>query len=424
MPEIKLSPELRFPGHDDDWSEVAFENLFSFKTTNSLSREKLNYEGGNIKNIHYGDIHTQFSSHFDIKKELVPYINEDVDTSKIVDESYLKEGDLVIADASEDYNDIGKAIEILNLNNERVVAGLHTFLARLESDDLALGFMSFLMKTRRVRLEVMRIAQGTKVLGISYKRLAKSTLCLPQPEEQQKITDFLTSIDKRINLLEQKRDALERYKKGVMQKLFSQEIRFKDEDGNDFPFWEEKRLGKVFLSQKGKGLSKNDIVRDGQYECVLYGELYTTYPEVVNEIVSFTNIKEGTISANSDLLVPCSTTTTGIDLANVTALNKEGVRLGGDITILRSNDPINNVFYAYYLSNHKKLELAKYGQGTTIVHLYYNHFKKMMIDVPSKKEQDKIAEFLMTIDKTIKGLSEQIIFSQDYKKGLLQKMFI
>ena len=143
-----------------------------------------------------------------------------------------------------------------------------------------------------------------------------------------------------------------------------------------------------------------------------------------NQIKSKTDTEEGSISEKGDLLVPCSTTTTNIDLANVTALNKEGVLLGGDITILRTTENIDSIFFAYYLSNYKKYELAKYGQGTTIVHLYYNHFKVMNIENPCFEEQQKIANFLSSIDKSIDKLGNQIDDSVVFKKGLLQKMFV
>jgi type I restriction enzyme S subunit len=98
--------------------------------------------------------------------------------------------------------------------------------------------------------------------------------------------------------------------------------------------------------------------------------------------------------------------------------------LGGDITVLRTKEKIDNVFFAYYLSNYKKYELAKYGQGTTIVHLYYNHFKVMDIEIPNFEEQQKIANFLLSIDSSIEKIGNQIDDSVMYKEGLLQKMFV
>lgn len=219
-----FSQELRFKdenGNDfPDWEEKKLGEVYSFKTTNSLSREKLNYKSGTVKNIHYGDIHTKFKSHFHIGKELVPYINPNIELSRIADDNYLQEGDLVIADASEDYADIGKTIEVVNLNQEKVLAGLHTFLARRKSDDIAIGFAGHLMKNRALRLEIMRIAQGTKVLSISTTRLRNITIQLPIKAEQQKIASFLSSLDEVIEKVAQQVEHSQHFKKGLLQKMF------------------------------------------------------------------------------------------------------------------------------------------------------------------------------------------------------------
>jgi type I restriction enzyme, S subunit len=267
-------------------------------------------------------------------------------------------------------------------------------------------------------------AIGTTVQGISGKELHKIKVDYPTLPEQQKIASFLSAVDEKLHALKKKKSLLDQYKKGVMQKIFSQELKFRDDHGNEFAEWEVKKLGVIFNSEKGKGISKNKVVDDGKYECVLYGELYTRYKEVIFEIVSKTNEIDGTNSKKGDLLIPSSTTTTGIDLANVTALNKDNVLLGGDITILRSTEKINNVFYAYYLSNYKKEEIASYAQGSTIVHLYYSHIKDMIIDLPSFHEQTKIANFLSAIDEKIQLVQGQLDKMEVWKKGLLQQMFV
>ena len=123
-------PNLRFPGFEGEWEMKKLGEVMVFKVTNSFSRENLNYELGTVKNIHYGDIHTKFQTLFDITKELVPFINEDISIGRITDENYCKNGDIVFADASEDLNDVGKSIEIINTNGEKLLSGLHTLLAR------------------------------------------------------------------------------------------------------------------------------------------------------------------------------------------------------------------------------------------------------------------------------------------------------
>src|SRR5690606_26106959 len=120
---------------------------------------------------------------------------------------------------------------------------------------------------------------------ITGGQLKALKLYFPKLEEQQKIASFLSSVDKKIDQLQQKKSFLEQYKKGVMQQLFSQQLRFKDDAGNAYPDWEEKRLGEIATFSKGKGISKNDIYENGDIECIRYGELYTNYKEVISKVI-------------------------------------------------------------------------------------------------------------------------------------------
>ncbi|MGN7515978.1 MAG: restriction endonuclease subunit S [Allomuricauda sp.] len=222
--QLIFSQELRFTREDGtaypDWEEKKFKDIYSFYSTNSFSRDKLNYESGIVMNVHYGDIHTKFSTLFDINDELVPYINKEVDLSKIKKDSYLKLGDLLIADASEDYNDIGKTIEVVNLNDEKVISGLHTFHARPNKHKMALGFSGYLLQSWMIRKQVMKIAQGTKVLGISTGRLAEIKFFIPSYEEQSQIAKFLSAIDRKIAVVQTQIAQSQTFKKGLLQQLF------------------------------------------------------------------------------------------------------------------------------------------------------------------------------------------------------------
>ena len=219
-----FSQELRFTKEDGsaypDWEEKKFKEIYSFYSTNSFSRDKLNYESGKVRNVHYGDIHTKFSTLFDINDELVPYINKEMDLSKVKKESYLQLGDLLIADASEDYNDIGKTIEVVNLNDEKVISGLHTFHARPNKHKMALGFSGYLLQSWLIRKQVMKIAQGTKVLGISTGRLAEIKFFIPSYAEQTQISHFLSAIDKKITLIQTQIENTQQFKKGLLQQMF------------------------------------------------------------------------------------------------------------------------------------------------------------------------------------------------------------
>jgi type I restriction enzyme S subunit len=305
--------------------------------------------------------------------------------------------------------------------NRPVSLAMNLFMLRTNSNNSG-KYIYYKIKTKEFRLRALSSGTGTKT--ITKQDVKTFKLEIPDLPEQQKIASFLSAVDEKIQQLSKKETLLKEYKKGVMQQLFSGQLRFKDENGNPYPDWEEKRLGEVFGVIRGKGISKDQLNDNGVTKCILYGQLYTTYSEVVFNVVSRTDTNEGVLSMKGDLLVPSSTTTTGIDLANVTALNEEGVLLGGDISILRSKLDTNNVFYAYYLSNHKKYEIAAFAQGSTIVHLSYNHFKVMRIDIPVIEEQQKIATYLSSIDTKIEAVNNQITQTQSFKKGLLQQMFV
>ena len=222
MMQKLFSQQIRFKADDGsefgEWEEVKFSDIFNFHQTNSYSRALL-AEHGEIMNIHYGDIHTKFSMLFDVTKEPVPFLNDEVDTSKITNEQFLKVGDLVIADASEDYKDIGKAIEVISLNNQKVVAGLHTYIAR-PVKPFALGFCGYMMQTFPVREQIKKLATGISVLGISKTNLGKLELKVPFLEEQTKIANFLSAIDQKIEVVAQQIEQAKQWKKGLLQQMF------------------------------------------------------------------------------------------------------------------------------------------------------------------------------------------------------------
>ena len=218
-----LVPRLRFPEFREagEWESAPMEEMYAFKATNSLSRDKLNYEGGFVKNVHYGDIHTRFPALFNVREEYVPYVNVSEPIDNLSPDSYCVEGDMIIADASEDLEDIGKSIEIVRLHNERVLSGMHTILARQRECRLVVGFGGHLFRSNSIREQIKKEAQGTKVLGISVRRLSKINIFYPQNrDEQQKIADCLTSLDDRIRLETERLNALKDHKKGLMQQLF------------------------------------------------------------------------------------------------------------------------------------------------------------------------------------------------------------
>ncbi len=404
-------PTLRFPEFEGGWEKKKLGDEISESGYGPrFSGEDYNING-NVKTIRGTDIALDGEILYD--QVPIAYLNEEFIKNHI-----LEDGDLVMITTA----DCGLT-GVFRKQNIHFIASAYAVKLRLKNTSNP-DYFKYLFQTTIAFNQVSKFIRKATIGNLPGSDILKFEFNLPSHPEQQKIASFLTAVDDKLQCLKKKKSLLEQYKKGVMQKLFSQELRFNDDDGSDFPEWDVKKLGELFHSEKGKGISKNKVSENGKYECVLYGELYTKYNEVIFEIVSKTSEIDGINSKIGDLLIPSSTTTTGIDLANVTALNKDNVLLGGDITVLRSKQKINNVFYAYYLSNHKKEEIASYAQGSTIVHLYYSHIKDMIIDIPSIKEQTKIANFISAIDEKINYIQDQIEKMDLWKKGLLQKMFV
>lgn len=409
-------PALRFPEFKGVWELDSFGNKYVFIQTNSFSRALLNYDGGEVKNIHYGDIHTKFETNFDITKEDVPYINQEIDISKISKESYCQVGDLVIADASEDYKDVGKAIEIRFLNKEKLLAGLHTYIARCRTQDITHGFAGYMMQIHRVRLQIMEFATGISVLGISKGNLGRVKVFLPTPNEQKKIADFLTAVDQKIAQLTEKKSCLEQYKKGVMQRLFTQRLRFLDISGNTFPNWEIKKASDVFENYSNKdhdgtlpilaATQENGVVRrDG---------IGIDIKSSAESILSYKIVEVG------NFVISLRSFQGGIEYSNMRGICSPAY------TILREKIKISHDFFKFYF---KREDFISRLSETVIgirdgKQISYSAFAGMKLSFPSVPEQQKIADFLTAIDAKISALGNQLTAAQDFKKSLLQKMFV
>ena len=195
-------------------------------------------------------------------------------------------------------------------------------------------------------------------------------------------------------------------------------LRFKEFAGN----WPSVPLKDFVSFRKGKGISKADIQEDGIFQCIRYGELYTTYGQVITTIKSRTNISpsESILSQNGDVIIPASGETQ-IDIATASCVAKENVILGGDLNILSHQE--SGEWLAYYLSSAKKLEIAQLAQGNSVVHLYSSQLKELKVNKPTKAEQTKIASFLSAVDEKISQLTQKHQLLSQYKQGMMQKLF-
>ena len=264
---------------------------------------------------------------------------------------------------------------------------------------------------------------GQAISRITLTKLKNYSFQFPSIQEQTKIASFLSAVDEKISQLNQKHRLLCDYKQGMMQKLFSQQLRFKADDGGEFGEWEETTLDKKGIFLKGKGISKADIVEDGILPCIRYGELYTQYGEVISKIISATNLDSDSLvlSKANDVLIPASGETQ-IDIATASCVLDDDIALSGDLNIYRTKE--NGIFLSYLIRSHLKMQIAQLAQGNSVVHLYSSQLKTIKLNLPCLEEQTKIANFLSAIDQKIEVVAQQIEQAKTWKKGLLQQMFV
>lgn len=186
--------------------------------------------------------------------------------------------------------------------------------------------------------------------------------------------------------------------------------------------WVRKKVHQIAKIYKGKGISKADISSDGKQLCIRYGELYTLYSEVILEVISKTSLPADSLflSKVNDVIIP-SSGETKIDIATSSCVMKDDIALGGDLNIIRACQ--NGIFISYYFNGNLKEEIAKKAQGDTVVHLYPSQLDQLDIAIPSKKEQQRIADCLSSLDERIAAETNKLDALKDHKKGLLKQLF-
>ncbi len=204
----------------EDWDVKTYGNIFSFYTTASNSRDDLD-EDGLISYIHYGDIHTKWDITLDISKHNLPKIDRD----KFKGAAFIKDGDVIMADASEDYEGIGKSIEVNGLGKEKAIAGLHTFLLRDNECKYADGFRGYLHMIPAVKKSFDRLATGLKVYGLSKNSLKTIFIPVPPKKEQEKIVKILLDMTEEINSVSRQLEKTKAIKQGMMQELLTGKTR-------------------------------------------------------------------------------------------------------------------------------------------------------------------------------------------------------
>lgn len=213
-----LTGKTRLPGFEEEWQVYSFGTLFTFLKNGSNSRSDLSSEG-EVSYVHYGDIHACASPR--MSAVTLPKIA----ASKVSGLPRLRNGDLIFADASEDYAGVGKSVEMVDCDDREVVAGLHTILARGDDNLLADGFKGYLQMLPDVKAALVRIANGISVYGISKTGIRPIQISLPSKDEQSAIASVLIDMDAEINEVAAKRAKAESIKDGMMQQLLTGRIR-------------------------------------------------------------------------------------------------------------------------------------------------------------------------------------------------------
>jgi len=399
----------------NEWGEGAIGALFSFHRTVALSRAQLS-DAAEIGYIHYGDIHAKWGTHIDLSREALPRVDGELAATAAL----VADGDLVLADASEDIEGVGRAIEICGASGQKVIAGLHTVLLRPQTGVFAPRYAGYLPQTPEFRMQARTLAAGLKVYGLSKSSLRQIVVRVPPWKEQEAIAEALGDADSAIEALDaliaKKRDV----KQAAMQQLLSGSTRlpgFSEE-------WREIRLGDHGTFSKGQGIKKDEVVASG-LPCIRYGQIYTDHSDWIRSFTAF--ISPVTAQA-SRRLVPGELLFTGsgetaAEIGKCVAFLGDGeAYAGGDIVILTPRS-LDSKFMGYALNSpvavQQKMRLA---QGDAVVHISSSSLATLSLAVPPLGEQQAIAEALSDMDAEIEALVAQRGKMRLVKQGMMQEL--
>ncbi len=254
--------------------------------------------------------------------------------------------------------------------------------------------------------KLLRHNQGTSIKGFTKKDMKDLVLNLPHFSEQQKIANFLGSVDSWIENLRMQKEAFESYKKGIMQKIFSQEIRFKNTNGKDFPKWEEKRLGEVCNINKGKQLNREGLSADEGYPVINGGMEPSGYTDVFNIKANTIVISEGGNSCGFINFI------------------ENDFWCGGHCYALLDLKKDFELSFLYQFLKFYEEKIMSLRVGSGLPNIQRKDIEKLKIMCPSLSEQQKIADFLTSLDKVIESKQQQITLAEQWKKGLMQGLFV
>ncbi|WP_259298703.1 restriction endonuclease subunit S [Phocaeicola vulgatus] len=392
-------PHLRFPEFTEEWKETKLGKIAEITKGSGISKDRLSEYGSPC--ILYGELYTKYKS--EIINEV--YSRTELDSSLLVKS---KANDVIIPCSGETAIDISTA-RCVPFNN--ILLGGDLNIIRLKNNDG--GFFAYQLNGTRKK-DIARVAQGVSVVHLYGENLKHIRVYHPAIEEQKKITRLLSLIDKRIATQNKIIDKLQSLIKGLVVTHYSTNphtIKAKIRD-----------LGEAYSTMS---MSKEQLTANGN-PCIFYGELFTIYGCVIDEVKSKTHIKKevSTLSRGRDLLFPASTTVDALSLIVPSTLMEKDIILGGDMFAIKISQEYNPLYLSYYFNYIANKRLSKYAKGTTIIHLHYNEIANVVVELPSIEEQGKIIAAIQGYTTKLdieEALLERIL---DLKQYLLRQMFI
>lgn len=385
-------PKLRFKEFDGAWSETLFQDLFIFKNGVNASKEQY---GSGIKFINVLDIiNNPNGITYD---SIIGSVNI---SSKEIDKNLVKYGDVLFQRSSETREEVGQSN--VYLGKDPVVFGGFVIRGSAQKEYNPI-FMNGLLKTDYLRDQITQLSGGSTRFNIGQDSLNKVSAYLPSKAEQTKIASFLSNVDEKISQLTQKHELLSQYKQGMMQKLFSQKIRFKADDGSEFGEWKSVFLGDISKPQQWKTISSSELTEIG-YPVFGANGYIGFYPKY-NHI-------------NETIAVTCRGATCG----EVTLVKAKSHITGNAMSIDEINENEHSTLYIYYALCFRGFKDVISGSAQP--QIVGNAIRKVTFQIPCLEEQTKIANFLSAIDRKIEVVAQQIEQAKQWKKGLLQQMFV
>ena len=409
--EQKNVPQLRFPEFEEKWVKKKLENIASFGKGKSLSKKDISEEG--YPCILYGELYTKYGP---ITTKVYSKTNN-ID-KKLV---YSDKNQVLIPSSGETDIDIATAT-CINVSEKIIIGGDLNIITPKIAD----GRFISLYINGKGKYNLAKYAQGKSVVHLYNSDIKKLEFFLPKEiNEQEKIGDFFSKLDRQIELEEQKLELLEQQKKGYMQKIFSQELRFKDENGNLSPKWTQTQLKNIAnrVTRKNKNLeSTKPLTISGQLGLIDQVEYF-------NKSVSSKNLENYTLLRKNEFAYNKSYSN-GYPLGAVKRLTRYDKGVLSSLYICFSiNSNISISFMQYYFESTKWFKevasIAVEGaRNHGLLNVSVNDFFDISIKVPSLKDQKKISSFFVKVDNLIEKQSLKVKLLKQRKQGLLQKMFI